>query len=406
MRPEKNSDVVKIPLTFDFKSKGFGDSSGKIIIIILILIFWGITSLIALFKLSLMLKILYPLLSFIVFINIIRFLVLRELYFRKKRKELLDNQYLFKHTVFWNICDISDTYPYVAQFANNLRGIFVLFKNSEIVSKGEDGMFEHHEALGESYRELSRRNIFFSHIDYMDSVGKDDRMNNHFSKLDKIENQDLKELLTIIFDNMQYEMKNYYACYDAYCFYFKGRADLFFDDLKVILDKMLLANYEEYTILDKNGISDLAKKTFNIDEFSATNTINEIFKSVIETNFITVIWTENNGIRTRISQTSEELKELKRTSMEEYKAQKLLKKKTKKFKRNKKLKLFINKLLRKPINLKENNEKIILFDDDDETEKDAHVKLDTDILKRDDDNIIVENDDDDIIIEDDEDDDI
>ncbi|MFL8710854.1 hypothetical protein Q3304_08810 [Clostridioides sp. GD02377] len=402
MRPEKNSDVVKIPLTFDFKSKGFGDSSGKIIIIILILIFWGITSLIALFKLSLMLKILYPLLSFIVFLNIIRFLVLRELYFRKKRKELLDNQYLFKHTVFWNICDISDTYPYVAQFANNLRGIFVLFKNSEIVSKGEDGMFEHHEALGESYRELSRRNIFFSHIDYMDSVGKDDRMNNHFSKLDKIENQDLKELLTIIFDNMQYEMKNYYACYDAYCFYFKGRADLFFDDLKVILDKMLLANYEEYTILDKNGISDLAKKTFNIDEFSATNTINEIFKSVIETNFITVIWTENNGIRTRISQTSEELKELKRTSMEEYKAQKLLKKKTKKFKRNKKLKLFINKLLRKPINLKENNEKIILFDDD-ETENDARVKLDTDILKRDDDNIIVGNDDDDIIIEEDDD---
>ncbi|HFL3696580.1 hypothetical protein [Clostridioides difficile] len=397
MRPEKNSDTVKIPLTFDFKSKGFNDSSGKMILIILIFVFWIITSLIALFKFSLILKILYPLLSLIFFINVIRFLILRELYFRKKRKELLDNQYLFKHTVFWNICDISDTYPYVAQFANNLKGIFVVFKNSEIISKGEDGMFEHHEALGESYRELSRRNISFRHIDYMDSVGKDDRMNNHFSKLDKIENTDLKELLTIIFDNMQYEMKNYYACYDAYCFYFKGRTDLFFDDLKIILDKMLLANYEEYTILDKNGISDLVKKTFNIDEFSATNTSNEIFKSVVETNFITVIWTENNGVRTRINQTSEELKEFKRTSIEEHKAQKQLKKKTKKFKRNKKLNLFINKFLKKPISIKENNEEIILFEDD-ETEKNTSLEFDNDILQTEDD-IIVETEDDDIIIE-------
>ena len=336
LRPKKGSDVVQIPVTLDRNNKARITTEGKKMWLVLFLLLWVFTSILVIVGKGGTATILYPIASFLFLLYIFRFIIMKEKYFKAKREELIENNYRFDFTTFWGIYDISEHYPYIVQFADGRKGIFVSFDKDVIVGKQDYDDFYHHEAIGDAYQQMIKRNIECMHIDYMDTVGKDDRLTGLFESANNAENPDLRRVLTRIYDNIEYNMNKSYACYDVYCFYFRGREDIFWDELQVVLQKFLEANYVRHRVLNKEELTELVESIINVNDFSVNKATEGLFKEMNATDYLNVIWTELDGKRTIHNKTREEKAEAKRVSQAESKLLKIKRKKDKLDKKNKK----------------------------------------------------------------------
>lgn len=331
MIPQKRSPIVQIPITFDSSSKPQGLTNDKFYLSLLFLGIWIFCSIVLILSaLSISQKILYIIGLFLVITFIIRFLLMRESYFKKKREDLVEKDFQYPHSVFWNIYEVTNSYPHICRYANGLKSVFVVFDKDVIVGREQDDDYYHYEAIADAYLQMYKRGIDCMHIDYMDTVGKDDRVNSLFDLANNAENKDLKEILTRMFDNVEYIMQHSYASYDVYCFYYNGKDELFMDELDVVLDAFLEANYIRYRILDKNEIGELVKSVFNISEFSVKDSSEKLFTDLGGTHYLTPIWVEretSNGVERKIlNPTMAEIQKQKETKEEERKIKKGMKK--------------------------------------------------------------------------------
>ena len=331
MIPEKRSPIVEIPVTFDSASKPQGLSNNQFYLSILTFGVWIFLAIVSLFvDITLLEKILFIIGSFLVVLFFVRYVLLRESYFKKKRNDLLEKEYQYPYSVFWNIYEITNGYPAICRYANGLKSIFVVFDKDVIVGKENDSEYNHYEAIAEAYLQMHKRGIECIHIDYMDTVGKDNRVKSLFNMANETENEDLKDVLLRIFDNVEYIMQHSYASYDVYCFFYKGKDELFMDELEVVLDAFLEANYIRYRILDKLAIGELVKSVFNINEFSVRETSERLFSDLGGTHYLTPIWVEretSNGVeRVTLNKTTAQ-KEAERATREAEKVARKNKKK-------------------------------------------------------------------------------
>jgi hypothetical protein len=331
MIPQKRSPIVQIPLTFDSSSKPQGLTNDKFYLSLLVFGVWIFCAIVFIISaLTISEKFLYVIGSFILSTLIIRFLLMREPYFKKKREDLVEKDFQYPHSVFWNIYEVTNSYPHICRYANGLKSVFVVFDKDVIVGREQDDDYFHYEAIADAYLQMYKRGIDCMHIDYMDTVGKDDRVNSSFDLANNAENKDLKEILTRMFDNVEYIMEHSYASYDVYCFYYKGKDELFMDELDVVLDAFLEANYIRYRILDKNEIGELVKSVFNITDFSVKEASEKLFTDLGGTHYLTPIWVEretSNGVERKIlNPTMAEIQKQKETKEEERKIKKGMKK--------------------------------------------------------------------------------
>lgn len=308
MIPEKNSPIIEIPLTFDSSSKPQGLDNSKFLFALLVFGIWLFISVVSLFtEYTIIQKILFILVSFIIGLYIVRLLIMREPYFKKKRDELVEKNYEYPYSTFWNIYEVTKSYPYICRYANGLKSIFVAFDKDVIVGKDRDNEYWHYEAIAEAYLQMHKRGIDCIHIDYMDVVGKDDRMTNLFNLAHDSENEDLREILVRMFDNVEYIMQHSYAAYDVYCFFYNGKDELFMDELDVIINAFLEANYIRCRVLDKEEIGLLVKSIFNIEKFSVNEASEKLFSDLGGTHYITPIWIERGEERKILHKTREEI---------------------------------------------------------------------------------------------------
>lgn len=314
MRPQKRSAVIEIPVTFDSVSKPGGLTNDKFLISLLVFGVWLFTAVVSLFTdLEIINKIIYIVVSFCSILLAIRFLIMKEYYFKKKRSELLEKDYKYPYSMFWNIYEVTNSYPHICRYANGLKSIFVVFEKDVIVGREEDNDFYHYEAISEAYLQMSKRGIDCMHIDYMDSVGKDNRVATLFDIAKRAENPILGEVLTRVFDNVEDIMQRSYASYDVYCFFYNGKDELFADELEVVINSFLDANYLRYKVLDKEGIGELVKSVFNIDKFSVNYASEKLFSDLGGTHYLKPIWVERGYERKILNKTREELEEERKT---------------------------------------------------------------------------------------------
>ena len=331
MIPEKRSPIVEIPVTFDSTSKPQGLSNSQFYLSLLVFGVWIFAAIVSLFvDITIFQKLLFIVGSFIVVLFFNRYVFMREHYFKKKRNDLLEKDYQYPYSVFWNIYEVTNSYPTICRYANGLKSIFVVFDKDVIVGKETDSDYNHYEAIAEAYLQMHKRGIECIHIDYMDTVGKDNRVKSLFNMANETENEDLKDVLLRIFDNVEYIMQHSYASYDVYCFFYNGKDELFMDELEVVLDAFLEANYIRYRILDKLAIGELVKSVFNINEFSVRETSERLFSDLGGTHYLTPIWVEretSNGVeRVTLNKTSAQ-KEAERATREAEKVARKNKKK-------------------------------------------------------------------------------
>lgn len=307
MIPEKNCYTVKIPITFDVNSKKAGLPNDRFILALVCFGIWLVTVIISFFvDTEILSKLLYIVISFIAMSLIVRYLLLKESYFKSRRNELVEKNYEYPYSQFWNIYDISTAYPYICRFANNIKAVFVRFDKDVIVGREKDNEYYHYEAISDAYLQMHKRGIECMHIDYMDTVGKDDRIAGLFKMAGEAENPELSEVLTRMFDNVEYIMEHSYSSYDVYCFYFTGKDELFLDELDVVIDSFLEANYIKYKFLDRDEINELVKSIFNLSTFSVNNACDKLFIDLGGTHYLTPIWVERNNERKILEKTREE----------------------------------------------------------------------------------------------------
>lgn len=308
MIPQKGNPVIDIPVTFDSVSKPGGLSNDKFYLSLLVFGVWIFVSIVTLFTdISVVNKILFILGSFVVILLFIRFVIMREMYFKKKRDDLVANNFEYPYSTFWNIYEITNSYPYICRYANGLKSIFVVFDKDVIVGKDRDNDYYHYEAISEAYLQMYKRGIDCMHIDYMDTVGKDDRVQSLFNLANDAENEDLKEILTRVFDNVEDIMQHSYASYDVYCFFYNGKDELFMDELDVVINAFLDANYIRCRVLNKEEIGELVKSVLNINKFSVNYASEKLFADLGGTYYLTPIWVERGEERKILHKTREEI---------------------------------------------------------------------------------------------------
>lgn len=330
MRPEKGDDFVSIPITFDGGKGGRLDSVGRKFWALGLLGIWLFLAIVAMITAEPLGKFFIPLFSFIILVYIQRYIVFRERFFRKKRRELIEDDYMFPHSTFWNILEISNRYPFIASLGGNNKAIFVALDKDVIVGKGNDYSYYHYEALADAYAEFDRRVSAVMHVDYMDTVGKDKRMDGLYHIAEGSQNQDVRKLLTRMYEHIEFTMNKSYASYDIYVFYSNKSDDVMWDEVQLILEHLKRANYIRARVLSRDEIAELTQSLMNVDVFSVQKANDNLFKEMNKTNYLRPIWIEKDGERTELNKTTAENKELRRIYQAERKVKVKKQKKPKK----------------------------------------------------------------------------
>lgn len=323
MQPHKDSNRMEMPITFDSNGMKKADGIGsKVLWSAITTAIWALIAMYLFFGVSGFTKFIMLAISVWVMLWIIRFIIIKEKYYMKRREELIEKNYAYEYKLFWNIIDIKNTYPYVAQFGDGRKGIFVFFDKDVIIGKGADDDYDHYETIAVAYSELAKRGIAWEHIDYMDVAGKDPRLKNLFKQVEGVNNPDLKDIMLSKYSYIENQMNNVYSTYDVYTFYSSSTDENFWYDLEEILAIMLEANYSTYRVLDKEGIGDLVRTLMNIDDFSVNKTMETLYSKQNNGKRLVPIWVEKDGVKDKLNDTKEERAEKIRVNQQERKVQK------------------------------------------------------------------------------------
>lgn len=269
MEPQPGEYSITIPVTFDYQG-GRGQNLKWKIICTIALVVLTIAGMVVLLisELPVYLKIPYTLLVLLVGSSLLRFVVFREQHFSDMYERMKKTNFDLPVFYLWQIFDIESQYPYTVYYKNGRKGMFVRMEKDVITGKPDTNCFDHYTAIGNAYNVAHSLNMDVVHIDYMDNVGGDPRMDKLYDDLAYINNPDAQVALIDIYDNLMEDMAAEYACYDVYLFISRDKADNFLANVLTVCGTMLGGNYITYKIMDKFEISNLVTSLFNIHEFS------------------------------------------------------------------------------------------------------------------------------------------
>lgn len=283
MTPQPGDTSINLPITFDYKGGRGENKKGKIILSIAdVLLTVVLTVGCALNEnLEIWMRFLLPCIIFYIGLFILRFFVFRELWFSDVYETLKATDYDLKLDQIWQIFDIDFEYPYICYFKNGYKGIFVRMEKDAITGKVGDAQFEHYSAIGDAYNVAHSLNMNIVHIDYMDNVGNDTRMQKLYDDLVFVENPDMQEMLIDIYSNLQDEMSQNYASFDIYLFLTRDKLNNFVYNMQTVCNYMLGGNFITYKVLDRFEISRVCVALFNLHDFSIVEACENVL-SVVE----------------------------------------------------------------------------------------------------------------------------
>lgn len=381
MIPQPGVRSINIPVTFDYKGGRGENKKGKIILsiadvlITLILIIGCATNK----NLDLWMRFLLPCVVFYIGLFVLRFFVFRELWFSDVYETLKATDYDLKLDQIWQIFDIDFDYPYICYFKNGYKGVFVRMEKDAITGKVGDAQFDHYNAIGEAYNLAHSLNMNIIHIDYMDNVGNDTRMQKLYDDLVFVENPDMQEMLIDIYSNLQDEMSQNYASFDIYLFMTRDKITNFVYNIQSVCNCMLGGNFITYKVLDRFEISRVCVALFNLHDFSIVEACENVLSGVDHHGVIPIKVKHGDGTEEVFNKTTAEKKviaaENARKQKERLAEQERQKAEAKQRKKNAKLGI-------KPKEKKKDMTELDLFDDDKAPSKESRSKKTKKVVKK------------------------
>lgn len=383
MTPQPGDTSINLPITFDYKGGRGENKKGKIILsiadVLLTVIFTvGCASN---DNLEIWMRFLLPCVVLYIGLFILRFFVFRELWFSDVYETLKATDYDLKLDQIWQIFDIDFEYPYICYFKNGYKGIFVRMEKDAITGKVGDAQFDHYSAIGDAYNVAHSLNMNIVHIDYMDNVGNDIRMQKLYDDLVFVENPDMQEMLIDIYSNLQDEMSQNYASFDIYLFLTRDKLNNFVYNMQTVCNYMLGGNFITYKVLDRFEISRVCVALFNLHDFSIVEACENVLSGVEHHGVIPIKVKHGDGTEEIFNKTTAEKKviaaENARKQKERLAEQERQKAEAKQRKKNAKLGI-------KPKEKKKDMTELDLFDEEpsdkkvslEKKEKSEEVKID------------------------------
>ena len=320
MRPKLGDTHITLPITFDY-SGGRGDRWKSIKLWAVILSIVGLIVAIGILTSDRVFYIKIPVALVILYgvLFIIRFLMLRETDKKEEYKKLVSTDYVLDYKEIWGIYKVEDIHPYICRFRNGKSGIYIRLNKDIILGKYADSEYNHYEAISDAYNLAGAGKVQMVHVDYMDNVGTDERLEESFISLGDVSNPDLKDLLTDIFSFQQQNILRRVTTFDVYAFIWSGNDTTAWNTINRILNCFLDANYRSYQILNEKGIRDLVKTCFNLNDFSVVEASSHAFADDASSiKIVPISLTDVDGSVTVYNKTTEEkIRERKARQAEE-----------------------------------------------------------------------------------------
>ena len=352
MRPRLGDTSIVLPITFDY-SGGRKDKDKSLKLWSIILGIIGLILAIGTLFSEQAFYIKIPLAIGIVvgFSLFIRFALLKEWDKKEALKGMLSSDYKRKYRDFWGIYKVENTHPYYCRFRNGRSGLYIRLNKDVILGKYAESEYQHYEAIADAYNLAGAGKVMMVHIDYMDNVGTDERLEESFISLEDVSNPDLKDLLTDIYSYQQSNLNRRVTTFDVYAFMWTGNDITAWNTISRILNCFLEANYRSYQILNERDLRELTKVVFNLNDFSVTDASAHAFESTGTSSITPISLTDAGGNVTVINKTTKEKAEERKAKLAEQEAQRRELERRKKDKKSKKSKK------------KNENENIDVFDD-------------------------------------------
>ena len=309
MRPCMGDDYITLPITFDYHGGRKDNQRSKrtwagIVSVVGIIVIIGILS----SKESSFIANLF--LASVLFLALffgVRYIFLDERRVRSNYKVIIDRDLQLDDSVIWGIYSVEDSYPYICRFRNGKSGLFIALNKDVILGKYNESEFEHYEAIGDAYNLAGASRVQIIHIDYMDNVGTDERLEESFSSLGEVSNPDLKNLLTEVFSFQQEQMMQNVTTFDVYAFLWTGSDISAWNTIQRILACFMDANYRSYHVLNALDLRELTKVVMNLEEFSVVKASSGAFETSVSSNITPILLVDSDGNETKLGKTREEL---------------------------------------------------------------------------------------------------
>lgn len=331
MVPTPEDTMLQIPVTFDYKGGRSENGKNKWILfavlgVIVLIVTIGIArnGNLEVWKKAIFITcFLYLVLVFI------RFFVFKELRYSDIFETLKETKNELPVTNIWNIFDIDFEYPYIVYYRNGIKGIFVKMEKDAITGKGGSARYDHYEAVSDAYNLAYTLNMDIRHIDYMDNVGNDTRLQNLYDQLKDVSNPDMEDLLIEVYQNLEEEMSRNYSSFDIYLFLTRDKTESFIYNVRNVCSAMLGGNFITYRVLNRNDIRTVCLALFNLHDFSVSDACEEVLKNTSSNGIVPIRVISETGEELKLNKTQAEIEEERKEQerqLEEQKAQQRAKK--------------------------------------------------------------------------------
>jgi hypothetical protein len=368
MTPQPEDTSVTLPITFDYRGGRGQNTKSKVITTIAIVVITLIVC-IGLARnadMEIYLKAICIVAVAYVGLFLLRYIIFKEQYFSDIYETLKEKDYVLDTTDIWQIFDIDFDYPYICYFKNGKKGIFVKMEKDAITGKASEAQYDHYEAISDAYNIAHSLNMDLVHIDYMDNVGNDPRLQKMYDDLNDVSNPDMQDMLIDIYTNLQDEMSGNYSSFDIYLFLTRDKAQNFLYNVQAVTSAMLGGNFITYKILNRQEISGVCTALFNLHDFSIVDACENVLSKTQHRGIIPIKVTHSDGTVEEINKTMAEKNAIAREQERKKQEQLAEMERQKRIRKQKKKGTYVEtKII--------NNDDLDLFDID--TDEGVEVKL-------------------------------
>ena len=331
MTPKIEDDTILIPVSFENRNTIKEKKSQKVLLGIAIWLVFIILSFINFMKDAKILNILiYEIIILIIGVLLFEKFVIKKKYYIEVTEDLEKNNYNLNTEKYWGIYNTDSEYPYYKYFKNGDIGLLVRLEKGVPVGDITKEEFKHFNAISDALNLLGNTKIKATHIDLMDSVGKDDRLQELNDSLRNYKSQSLKKLYTSIYENLRKEMEREYASYDYYMFRLNGTEEELIYLVNELLRELLRGNYSSYTITDDIETRAAVESTFSLEGFSILEANKNTRNTELARDITSIYSLTYEGEKTVFNKTEKERKDEIRIAQNEEIARDRVKKELKK----------------------------------------------------------------------------
>lgn len=311
MKPQVGDKYVNIPVTLDGSVGRNGRYKGKLLVVVIVTILTGFLmfSQLTTGDGGLVKRVLMAFLILFVSSSIVRFMIMGELKLRKTYKKIIKNDHQFDIQTLWGIYKPCAAYPYIYYMSNGGLVSYIRMGKDVIIGRKEQDLFNHYDKIADALRFAGENGLTISHIDYMDSVGKDERIDIWMEEAMKTSNPDFKDAYSMMYSHMTNSVLYHMSSEDVYAVYGWMPEQEFNRKIKEFAKELRKANYASFSLLDRVGIQNLISTVYGFKTFSFYEASKSTFKDNSKGGRVVPILLKTAEGFEKINKTKKEIKE-------------------------------------------------------------------------------------------------